>query len=268
MLLNKILIIIVIFFSLTNLLNAQHIDTLKVYYETDEFDLSHKEQLKLNEIDTSNISKISILAFCDDKGIKRNNDLLSIKRANNIKSILLNLNINHSLILETIGKGALPLANIQNKSILQQRKLNRRAEIIITYNENQLTKDNNAKFINLKKGDKIVMENILFMGGRTKLFPESYEALESLTDFLEKNKEIKISILGHICCQPKGYDGRDNATGKNNLSVVRAKAVYDFLIKNGINSNRLTYEGLKADFPLENKEDKFNRRVEIVITEI
>ena len=53
-------------------------------------------------------------------------------------------------------------------------------------------------------------------------------------------------------------------TNKKNLSIARAKFVYDFLLEKGISKERMSYEGLAHKFPLGGSEDK-DRRVEILI---
>jgi flagellar motor protein MotB len=56
------------------------------------------------------------------------------------------------------------------------------------------------------------------------------------------------------------------------LSINRAKAVYDFLIRSGIDKSRMTYKGFGSAnkrFPDEKnaEEENLNRRVEIMIVE-
>ena len=51
---------------------------------------------------------------------------------------------------------------------------------------------------------------------------------------------------------------------QTNLSIARAKFVYDFLAEKGISKKRMSYEGLAHKFPLGGSEDK-DRRVEILI---
>jgi len=72
-------------------------------------------------------------------------------------------------------------------------------------------------------------------------------------------------ILGHVCCGRE--DGQDYATGKYNLSETRAKAVYDYLIENGIDKSRLKHKGLAGKYPTGHGA-KADRRVEIEIIEI
>ena len=83
-------------------------------------------------------------------------------------------------------------------------------------------------------GDKITLPNILFHGGHNEFLSVSYETLELLVEELESNPEYHIRILGHVCCTPSretSEDGMDLETGKKNLSMARAKAVYKYLIK-------------------------------------
>lgn len=63
-----------------------------------------------------------------------------------------------------------------------------------------------------------------------------------------------------------GQDGLDLNTGKENLSVVRAKTIYDYLKHKGIKSKRMSYKGLKANYPT-GKGAKYDRRVEIKVIE-
>ncbi len=117
----------------------------------------------------------------------------------------------------------------------------------------------------------IRLENIQFYGGRDVFLPESTDELKFLLDVMKKRDSLRIEIQGHICCSPVGtVDGANMATGKIQLSYDRAVAVMNYLIKNGIEPNRLKAVGMGAKFPLvypENTESEktANRRVEIRI---
>ena len=67
-----------------------------------------------------------------------------------------------------------------------------------------------------------------------------------------------------LCLTEGELDAIDRKTNKRNLSVARAKFVYDFLLKRGIKKSRMSYEGMAHKFPLGGSEDK-DRRVEILI---
>lgn len=117
----------------------------------------------------------------------------------------------------------------------------------------------------------IRLENIQFYGGRDVFLPESIDELKFLLEVMQLRDSLKIEIQGHICCSPVGtVDGANMATGKIQLSYDRAVAVMNYLIKNGIEQNRLKAVGKGAKFPLVYPEytesDKTaNRRVEIRI---
>jgi outer membrane protein OmpA-like peptidoglycan-associated protein len=95
--------------------------------------------------------------------------------------------------------------------------------------------------------------------------------LEELLAVMKKNKTLKIQVQGHICCLPGNVDGLDEETGTNNLSELRAKAVWEYLIKNGIEETRVSYIGFGHNQPIYPYPEKtelektLNRRVEIKI---
>ncbi|HMG16578.1 MAG TPA: OmpA family protein [Saprospiraceae bacterium] len=256
-------------------LQAQLSTNLNLYFKTDSFNLLSEEESKLisfiKNLDNSIITDISIVGYCDDTGKKEYNDVLSSNRANYIKTILKQLNVDTSLVKKVLGKGALELKEKENKNIEKQRTHNRRVEIVINYELKKQTEkaiiNDNLLSDNLKVGDKVTLVNLLFIGARHILLEESIPTLKSLVKTLQSKKKYHIKILGHICCMEFGKDGLDKDTGLMNLSEARAKSIYDYLIKNGIDAKRLDYKGLKSDFPL-GKGDKFDRRVEIEITDV
>ena len=95
--------------------------------------------------------------------------------------------------------------------------------------------------------------------------------LATLAGFLKTNPSVEIQIEGHICCGGwKGFGKRDLDTGEGSMSTKRAKAIYDFLVVNGIDKNRLKYIGLGTTKPFVIPEqtpadEARNRRVAIRI---
>ena len=73
-------------------------------------------------------------------------------------------------------------------------------------------------------------------------------------------EKFSFVIQGHVCCTEGELDAIDRKTNKRNLSVARAKFVYDFLLKRGIKKSRMSYEGMAHKFPFGGSEDK-DRRV-------
>ena len=113
---------------------------------------------------------------------------------------------------------------------------------------------------NILVTDVPVVLPIIFVGGSQKVKKESLKFLDSLYVILHNNERLNIHIRGHVCCSNRPV-----------MSKKRAKLVYKFLIKNGINENRLTYNGYSNQFPLvfpettEQDREK-NRRVDIIFS--
>ena len=80
-----------------------------------------------------------------------------------------------------------------------------------------------------------------------------------------KNKNIYFTIQGHVCCTQNSRDAVDKKTRKRNLSVARAKYIYDYLERKGVDKRRMKFVGLRRKFPLGG-EPKLDRRVEILVT--
>jgi outer membrane protein OmpA-like peptidoglycan-associated protein len=116
--------------------------------------------------------------------------------------------------------------------------------------------------VKLRKGDKITLDNLLFIGGSSGLREESKPLLEQLLEVMQNNPKLKIEIQGHVCCYPDR---------KNVLSKRRAKMVYDYLRSKGIAKKRISYKdfgGSKPIYPMpeRNEEERIaNRRVEIEV---
>ena len=114
-----------------------YVDSLNIFFETEKYEISIIERNKihkfLEKVDTLHLKSITVNAFCDDRGSVNYNRELSIKRANNIKDFLREINIKKTLTYNTSGKGKLQLNNSESKSTSQQRSFNRRAVIYFNY---------------------------------------------------------------------------------------------------------------------------------------
>jgi len=106
----------------------------------------------------------------------------------------------------------------------------------------------------IKEGEKVVLKNIFFETGSYTLKGESKVELQKLSSFLYKNKTLSIEISGHT----------DNVGDKKSnqiLSENRAKAVYEYLIENGILKERLTFKGFGDTQPLVPNDTEENRAI-------
>jgi flagellar motor protein MotB len=114
-------------------------------------------------------------------------------------------------------------------------------------------------------GERVVLDDIRFVGNEDKVMRQSEASLLILLRFMQENAKVRIEIEGHV----------NGPTFKNkkefiDLSTSRAKTVYDFLLVNDIEPERIAYLGLGNSqmlFPEpKNKEQsEANRRVEIKI---
>lgn len=241
--------------------NVEH----SVYFDTDEFLLTKTEQTRLQKLISSlsrdNVIQIEIYGFCDDRGGENYNLVLSQNRANSIKSIFNSSSFFPEKISTVDGKGELLLNIIDDKDPSVLRALNRRVDVVISYPEDKSPVTKTTR--NVGDKNKFVLENVLFITGYSYVTRNSKKTLSNVVKTI-KEDSFSFIIQGHVCCTEGALDAVDKKTNKRNLSVARAKFVYDYFIKNGINKSRMSYEGLAHKFPLGGSADK-DRRVEILI---
>jgi outer membrane protein OmpA-like peptidoglycan-associated protein len=114
----------------------------------------------------------------------------------------------------------------------------------------------------IEKDGKATLYGILFDVAKSTIKPESADALKQITDYLNKNPEVKIIIVGHT-------DITGDFLSNMTLSKERAESIKTYLITNGkIDKSRLQSDGVGPLCPVStNSTDdgrKLNRRVEIV----
>ena len=79
------------------------------------------------------------------------------------------------------------------------------------------------------------------------------------------NPTLKIEIQGHICCK--------RPDEPEVISTARARAVYNYLIRNNIDRTRMSFKGYGVSRPIHPipeknaLEEDDNRRVEILVKE-
>ena len=259
------------------MVSSQADNTHVVYFETGQFDVPQIEKNRLvlfiQSLKDIEIERIAIYGFCDDRGSDSYNLTLSQERANAIKKIFSRFGVDDNLISNVDGKGEVLLRVISSDNINIIRGLNRKVEINVLYKISDLEElpkdEKEPPFLNekLKVGDKITLDNILFKTGYSYVVKESLPVLEKMAKALRKRDDIYFTIQGHVCCTRNARDAVDKGTGKRNLSLARARYIYDYMVDKGINRTRMRYVGLKNKYPL-GKETKYDRRVEIKITSI
>jgi outer membrane protein OmpA-like peptidoglycan-associated protein len=114
----------------------------------------------------------------------------------------------------------------------------------------------------IEVGNKVILKNIFFDTNKSDIKDESKSELQKLIDFLSLNPTVHIEISGHT-------DNVGSDEFNQTLSENRAKAVYQYLINNGINAGRLIYKGYGETQPIasnDNEDDRSrNRRTEFKI---
>ncbi|MBC2843904.1 OmpA family protein [Winogradskyella flava] len=251
----------------------------QVYFLTDQYDIPETEEsrllLFLSEIENMDVKKISIYGFCDDRGSDSYNLVLSQQRADAIKEVFSNNEFDESVITNVDGKGEILLNVVHDNDLYKIRGLNRKVEIIVQPYDpprekaEQPEKESTEELLKgeLKEGDKIQLENILFRTGYSYLTKESKVKLDDIAKILVERTDIYFTIEGHVCCTYGTRDAIDRKTKKRNLSLARAKRVYDYLAEKGVKRYRMKFVGHRRKFPLGG-EPELDRRVEILVTRV
>ncbi len=122
----------------------------------------------------------------------------------------------------------------------------------------------------VEMGKGFNFENILFVGDKSILLPESYPVLEHLKRFMLENDKQCIEIAGHI--NHPGKPRVELHTRYFQLSVARALEVHDALLESGIDADRMLARGygnweMIYPYALDENQMRFNRRVEIIISD-
>jgi len=114
----------------------------------------------------------------------------------------------------------------------------------------------------INPGSKVVLRNVFFDTGKSKLRPESFPELNRLAEVFKLYPNIVIEISGHT--DNKGKDAYNDK-----LSKDRAQAVVDYLVSIGVKPTSLTAKGYGKKQPVaDNKTEEgrqLNRRVEAKI---
>ncbi len=130
----------------------------------------------------------------------------------------------------------------------------------ISQDENQAVADVYLEPIEV--GTTVVLENIYFDFNKTTLKSESFVELNKVVNFLNDNPTLQIEISGHT-------DAVGTDKYNEDLSQGRAESVVQYLIENGIGTNRLVAKGYGESKPIATNETDEgraqNRRVEFTV---
>jgi len=261
---------------------------IQINFSFNSFKLSENSKKELSKIcnDTSLVINYKIIGRADKYGSFPYNDSLSLKRAYSVYNFLMANGIAANKFSEVIGYGKrkLLVQNNKNKTTINQsNRIVTIKYIKVSLKQNKTLKpvanslsDSIEKNVNLKDennsdtisfqgqinagASNIILKNINFLKGRHILLANSIHALNDVLDVMKRNENLIIEIQGHICClDSTEVDAMDLDTFENELSLNRAKAVYDYLVAHGIKASRMTYKGFgskrKRIFPELSEED-------------
>lgn len=114
------------------------------------------------------------------------------------------------------------------------------------------------------KIEKVVLRGVNFATGSAKLLPAAHDTLRSVAAAMKVNKRIEVEVGGHT-------DSVGDEAKNEKLSERRAKAVKDFLVREGIDEGRLSTKGYGEDNPVDTNDTAQgranNRRVSFRITD-
>lgn len=285
------------------MLSAQEKASFYFDFDQDTFNPKQNELFMTWLNNDENREILVINGYCDWYGTFDYNDTLAYKRINRVHTQLktkttTSIFFNENLKIKGFGE------RVQTK---KERRYNRRVDVFykviqkkitvkevvyddpVVYIGQPINKESNEEVkqdlvqvpdtddlidpVNLykspyalaKAGDKLVMNNLYFYDRSGIFVPESLPVMEELLDFMIAHPKVKIEIQGHICCQ-LGEDPED-------IALIRAIAVHNFLVANEIDDSRLLYKSFGSSQPIHKipekneKERNENRRVEILILE-
>ncbi|MFL9833119.1 OmpA family protein [Chryseobacterium terrae] len=248
-----------------------------VYFAHDSFEINPESKQKLDSLSELRVSlKFKIFGNCDPSGPNEYNHKLSEHRANTVHHYLQNKISQNIQLISVTGLGE--EKQINDSSTEELRAKNRRVDIFIEkaflpgekISKNALPSFLITEISQMKVKDTFAIPNVNFVGGRHLWLPKGQPEILKLLKILKENPTLEIELQGHICCDYENFDGEDLDLKTFNLSFTRANAIKEFLLKNGIESNRITAKGLghlnPVAYPEETESDKIkNRRVEVVL---
>lgn len=273
-------------FFVTTMLPAQQRDTLRLYYDIDQ-EWSEFNNRRIDSLCSAlnhTVYNVWVIGYADFLHHNSYNASLSKKRAEHVRTQLLkNSSEPQMTIMVCEGRGEKASKdNGSAKGEPSQRRVDLVFEMrppnrVVDTRPSKLKKRDTIHLVKqidvekLKADGKILLEGLSFIPGRHTLMEKSKPTLEALLTTMLQNPELKIEIQGHICCWEGPGDAYDYDSDDMKLSHNRAKAIYEYLIINGVDAERLQYKGYGRSRPkvkeVSPETEQMNRRVEIRIIE-
>ncbi|WP_284653642.1 OmpA family protein [Flavobacterium terrisoli] len=254
----KAKIVILLFLVSLNCLGQKQFE---VFFDFNKDFPNQSSILLLNEWIAKNkeIEITKLLGFCDSIDTKDYNKHLAERRIESVRELLERSGLKFSRNLDKVAYG---------KDFKQSKIQAENRRVTIFYSEiaaKPIESEFSKKIKNTKVGETVILPNIYFFNNSARIVPKSEASLYELLCAMQDNPNLKIEIQGHICCQM--------VNDFNNISTARARAVYNYLLRNKIDRKRMKFKGYGVSRPIhkipeqnQTEEDE-NRRVEILILE-
>ena len=229
-----------------------------VYFPTDQAYMLHSSKLDLNKLIESKQIKLvtGLKGYADTTSTNAYNKTLAQNRILDIKHYLhlQNVSISKNINCQSFGE-----------NFEQDNELSKNRKVVIQYEKTSAPSSTKHQIQKLEIGESLILKHLNFEPGLDKFRDIAYPVLKDLLAIMIERKDLHIKIHGHICC---------TIGDPQNLSTQRALKVKNYLISNGISSDRLSHLGhgsSKPIHPLPEQNEaqmKENRRVEIEITSV
>ena len=189
-----------------------------------------------------------------------NSFVLEINIKPEIKSGLLTLSTNKFNISEKLSSSN-ALIELENKGQYNLRLISNNYFVLDTILNIQKSSSVNLNLLEIKKGNRKTLSQINFKRSSTELTEQSIPYLENLLHIFKEN-DVKVIIEGHT-------DNSGDYKLNVKLSKDRANTIKDYLIKKGIERNRIKIKGYGPSKPRYSNQSeelrRLNRRVELYI---
>ncbi len=278
-------------------------DSLQINFGENRLEISSQIEHEIsNFFESKKAERIKVTAYFSETGSPSQNRLLAEKQLQTVRAEIFNDDVPFNIVSSSIvlveegqtkgcdvkivaffadakGEHVLKKSSlVQISEIIYSKPINLTGSVqtdisnaepdpIVEDSENEIVLDEAA----FKKDATVSLPNLIFQGSTHYFISSSERVLRALLKVMQSRKDIEIELQGHVCCNPPGTDAYDIATGQQNLSIMRAKAVYNYLIEGGIAAERMTYKGFGSSnrlYPEEKNETEktLNRRVEVLVT--
>ena len=124
----------------------------------------------------------------------------------------------------------------------------------------------------VSEGKIFELDDLYFVGGSAQVVRKSYPALRELLAIMKDNPNLEIEIQGHVNFDKNAREKKSEEYYQQ-LSVSRAKTVYQYLNKRGVSESRMSFSGFGYSQmifknPKTPHQMQRNRRVVVRITKI